>query len=107
MSVHVRDMLCITETHPDIESEFAKGKFSAISIDQAHEQLNAMIKGDGGAIGITENEATLSRWVIVGPEIMRILHEFEDGKNSSPDDFKHHEQKPACQNAVRRMCQDS
>src|SRR6218665_1717283 len=62
-----------------------------------HEQLNAMIKGDGGATRITENEVTLSRWVIAGPEIMRILHEFEDGKNSSPDDLKHDEQKPACQ----------
>lgn len=25
-----------------------KQKFSAIAIDQAHEQLNAVIKGDGG-----------------------------------------------------------
>jgi len=38
---------------------------------------------------------------------MRILPEFEDGKNSSPDDFKHHEQKPAAKNDLRRMCQDS
>ena len=32
---------------------------STISIDQAHEQNNAMVKGDGGAVGLTENPATL------------------------------------------------
>jgi hypothetical protein len=27
--------------------------------DQVHEQLNAVLKGDGGIIGITENESAL------------------------------------------------
>jgi len=27
--------------------------------DQIHEQLNALVKGDGGIIGITENESAL------------------------------------------------
>ena len=26
-----------------------------MAIDQAHEQNNAMVKGDGGAVGLTEN----------------------------------------------------
>ena len=30
-------------------------KLSALAHDQVHEQLNAMVKNDGGAIGITEN----------------------------------------------------
>ena len=27
-----------------------------------------MVKGNGGAIGITENEVALSRWMVAGPE---------------------------------------
>ena len=29
--------------------------FSSIAIDQAHEQNNAAVKGDGGAAGLTQN----------------------------------------------------
>ena len=29
--------------------------FFAIPVDQAHEQNNAAIKGDGGAVGLTDN----------------------------------------------------
>ena len=36
--------------------------FSGIAIDQAHEQNNASVKGDGGAVGLTENLAALRRW---------------------------------------------
>jgi len=96
--------LALQETHPEVAAEFAIGnftvnktgkKFSAISIDQAHEQLNALIKCDGGAVGLTENEAALGRWVIDDPEIMRMLQEFEcDGISL---DSRHHEQTPACQ----------
>ena len=32
--------------------------------DQVHEQLNAMVKGDGGVIGITENDHALRRWMV-------------------------------------------
>ena len=60
LSVHVRDMLSLKDSHPSVQAEFVAGNFSisktcknfsAISIDHAHEQLNALIKGDGGAIG--------------------------------------------------------
>lgn len=43
-------------------------KFSMMAHDQIHEQLNAIVKGDGGVIGITENESALRRWMIAGPE---------------------------------------
>ena len=60
-------------------------KFSSLSIDHAHEQLNA---SDGGAFGITENEAALGHWINAGPEIVRIIHEFEGDKDLH--DLKHH-----------------
>ncbi len=52
-------MVSLKECHPDVYAEFVKGNFtvkklkrafSAIVIDQAHEQNNASVKGDGGAV---------------------------------------------------------
>jgi len=53
--------------------------FSALPIDQAHEQNNALIKGDGGAVGLTENPSALHRWMVAGPEVSRVVEEFECG----------------------------
>jgi len=94
-------MLSLKEQHPQIYEPFVCGKFtisisksdkklSSISIDQAHEQLNALIKGTGGAI--TENEGALSMWITAGPEVMRCLLEFEGQFSPNVSDFKHHEQ---------------
>ena len=52
-------MMTIEQQHPEVAREFYKGnfvmhksckEFSSIAIDQAHEQNNAVIKDDGGAI---------------------------------------------------------
>ena len=61
-------MVQLEERVPSIYEEFNAGNFvvgksnhvfSAIAIDQCHEQLNATIKGDGGVIGITRNASAL------------------------------------------------
>ena len=52
-------------------------RFSAIAIDQGHEQNNAAVKDDGGAVGLTENPAALRRWMVSGPEMARVIGEFE------------------------------
>ena len=63
-------MLNLKEKHPQLAQEFKRGKFvvhkssqefSAMAIDQAHEQANGIIKADGGAIGITEDPSALRR----------------------------------------------
>ena len=51
--------------------------FSGIAVDQAHEQNNASVKGGGGAVGLTENPAALRRWMVSGPEMARLIEEFE------------------------------
>lgn len=106
-------MLLLEKIHPDIYGKFVSGfftvaksqrKFSSIAIDQAHEQLNAVIKGDGGAVGLTSSDISLSRWTVAGPEIVRILKEFEGNNHfSSSGDVQHHEQSPAFQ---RRFATD-
>ena len=85
--VHLRDMTELPEQHPDIYREFNAGNFtvqktkrvfSAIPIDQAHEQNNACVKGDGGVVGLTDDPSALRRWMIAGPEVARVISEFEN-----------------------------
>ncbi|KAK0132806.1 hypothetical protein N1851_007916 [Merluccius polli] len=85
--VHLRDMAELPRKHPNIAQEFHAGNFtvqksmrvfSSIAIDQAHEQMNACIKGDGGAVGLTDNPSAFLRWMVAGPEVARLIQEFED-----------------------------
>ena len=108
--VHLRDMAMaeLTNRHPDIARQFRAGNFtvqktkkvfSSIAIDQAHEQNNACIKGDGGAVGLTDNPNALQRWMVSGPEVARCIDEFQ--KNiynwGRQDDTRHHDQTPSVQ----------
>ena len=69
-----------------------------MAMDQSHEQLNKSIKGEGGAVGLTEDPAALRRWMIAGPELSRIVAEFEDTVcDVSTSSSKHHEQVPHVQ----------
>ena len=61
-SVHIRDMCSLAKKCADVHSKFMDGAFtsnitgnpySLIGLDQAHEHMNARVKGDGGAIGLT------------------------------------------------------
>ena len=68
--------------------------FSAIAIDHAHEQNNAVVKGDGGAIGLTQNLRALLRWMVAGPEIARTIDGFETAcldNHTGRDNGRHHE----------------
>ena len=70
----------------DVQSAFMEGKFtvqktnrkfSKIRLDHNHEQLNGKISGVGGAIGITESDSSLQRWLVAGPETAHFIDEFE------------------------------
>ena len=83
-----KHMVMLQAKCPDVYCEFQRGAFTAkktkrpffaISLDQAHEQVNALVKGDGGAVGLTEKPAALRRWLIAGPGIARLVEEFEEG----------------------------
>ena len=67
--------------------------FSAMAIDQAHEQNNDLVNGSGGAVGLTENSAAFQKWMLAWPEQARVLKEFE--MQYSPQinqKFSHHEE---------------
>ena len=73
--------------------------FSGCAIDQAHEQNNASVKGDGGVVDLTENPAALRRWV----EMARLIGEFEvSTKKRKKTDFRHHGQTKHAQMTFRR-----
>ena len=84
--VHVRDMVQLSETHPDIHAKFLKGnfvvqksphKFSLIGKDQSHEQSNKRLQSHGGAVGLYENPEALPLFMLAGPDCSRCVEEFE------------------------------
>ena len=108
LSVHLRDMLTMESKHPALAQEFKMGNFavhktkrdfSALALDQAHEQANAAIKADGRAIGLTENLSALRRWMVSGPKVSHLvsIHEMEAQNKEASDHFLHHEQTPHAQ----------
>ena len=105
LSVHYRDMRVLSQTQPDVFKHFNDGSFVvhktiraffSIALDHAHEQINVIIKGEGGAVGLTENPAALRRWMVAGPELARMVQEFEE-TSSQTEEHSHHEQKSAVQ----------
>ena len=107
LAVHVRDLTMLEKTHPGIFEEFwaggfvarkTKRSFSSIALDQAHEQCNALVKGEGGAVGLTNNPSALRRWMVAGPEIARMVEEFEkQAFHGEATDLDHHERLPSFQ----------
>ena len=99
LSMHIRDMVSLKEKHPAIFTQFCAGKFSvnktgnkfsAMALDQCHEQNNATLKESGGAIGLLTNPSPLRHWMVAGPEIARMVSEFEEKPEASQ--HLHHEQ---------------
>ena len=63
-----------------------------IANDHVHEQPNAVLKGDRGIIGITENEPALKRWSIASPEMARIINDIEVSLSQKKTrENRHHE----------------
>ena len=66
--VHLKDMANLSDRHLGIANEFDAGHFtaqktsrlfSAIGLDRALQQVSACIKGDGGAVGLTDDPNAL------------------------------------------------
>ena len=102
-------MALLETKHPEMALKFKNGHFavhktermfSAIAIDQAHEQNNKVVKGDGRAVGLIEDPSALRRWMVSGPEISRLIEQFEyDDPISVRADFRHHEETEAHQHS--------
>jgi len=108
-------MVTLPTVHPEIAREFeacnftiqkTSRQFSAIPVDQTHKQNNAAIKGDGGAVGLTDNPTALRRWTMAGSEIARLIGEFEDKPDfrNTPPDTRHHASQQVCRVPSSKMC---
>ena len=111
LPVHIRDMVALKNMHPSVHDEFQKGNFvvqrsthafSCMALDQSHEQSKKCIKGDGGVVGLTEDPAALRRWMLAGPEIARVVSEFEESMDDGKVVTRHHEQTPHHQAAFAK-----
>ena len=100
LPIHIRDMMSLTNKHPEILDEFQAGKFvihktisilkfSAMARDQYHEQNNATVKESGGAVGLTTDPSALRRWMVAGPEVAQIVTEYEQYALMTPRALRH------------------
>ena len=58
------------------------------------------LSGNGGIVGLTEDEDKFRRWQICSPEVARVVSEFEDItvlKGIEHSEFHHHEDSKAFQ----------
>ena len=111
LPIHIRDMEALPIS---IYNEFrehgrwviskTQNRFSAMPIDQAHEQNNAVVKGSGGAVGLTENPSALRKWLTAGPEQARIILEFEKAfERSIQNTCLHHEEGFSAQKTFKQQ----
>ena len=100
----------LRHTNPDVNDAFINegnfvisrtpNVFSAMNNDQCYDQLNKLLKGDGGDTGIAEDEDRLRKWMVCGPEVARIVMEFEKNsvlKQTRKIEYRHHEETVAYQ----------
>ena len=107
--IHLRDMKALPVHVKDqlrscwVISKSQK-KYSCMPIDQAHEQNNELVKGSGGAVGLTENPSAFRRWMVAGPEQARILTEFESlFLESEEHNSQQHEQGHSTQQLFKKQ----
>ena len=89
LTIHWFDLSNLHIQFPDVFEYFSKGyfsfqksnrEFSRMGLDQLHEQNNSIIKGCGGATDLVNkiDDSALVRWETCGPDIARLLLEFEN-----------------------------
>ena len=105
--------MTIDQKHPEVARKFYKKhfvvhkscqEFSSIAIDQAHKQSSAVIKDDGGAIGLKEEPTAPQRsmidsWTRIEPS-SRSRYEEVAGTKDATISSKHHKQAGKCSNNI-------
>ncbi|KAK0061126.1 hypothetical protein Bpfe_009287 [Biomphalaria pfeifferi] len=116
LSVHIHDMKKLQGGSSMCYEDLMQGRFvlqktsrpfSKMALDQAHEQNNAIIKGEGGAVGLTENPSAWRRWMIGGPEVSKVLQDLElsfEIKRSKESDQHHEQDKGFQENFKAAVC---
>ena len=83
-SVHIRDIETLEESGSDLIEEFVQGnfvvtksrnRFSAIALDQNHEQCNATLKGKGGTTESFQKDEAFRRWLVTQPKLFELTRD--------------------------------
>ncbi len=63
-----------------------------MALDQLHEQNNKVVKGVSGATSLInrQDDSALIRWELCGPELSRLLDEFEAAHKVDDELDTHH-----------------
>ena len=89
LPVHIRDMVQLPTKAASTYAEFKKGHFVvaeywACLFRHGHGPSPWTSQWvDDGIVGLTDNPTALLRWITAGPEVQRILHEFENSFKST------------------------
>ena len=119
LSVHLFDLMTMEVRYPDVYDSMVSGcfsfqktnhEFSRMALDQVHEQNNRTIKASGGATNLVNkaDDSALIRWETCGPDIARLITEFEDSMqnevipNCTSTFEKHHEDNASFQETFAR-----
>ena len=109
--LHLRDMESLP---PSILEEFQEhghwvvkktnNRFSAMPIDQAQEQNIALVKGSGGAVGLTEIHHLFESGCLLAQKQVRLLTEFDAQYMSEVSDkYSHHEEGLSVQRTFKQQ----
>ena len=93
--IHIHDMKALPEEIKEDLGQFLRpGTSSLVCPLTSVISKTQIVKGSGGAVGLTENPTAFRRWMVAGPEQARLLEEFEAQclKENGPDSLQHHEQ---------------
>ena len=85
-------MLSLEAENREIFESFVSGYFTISKSRRTFlKQNNKLVKVDGGAIGILENEATLLKWAVAGLMISDMLETADLFENKPNKVYDHHE----------------
>lgn len=100
MPVYLADMQEVKTSDSEIWEYLGEGNFSvtkskipftSIGVDHAGEQVNKILKSDGGLCGISSNENARTRLLLIAPIIAQITEELKSAGRSSASAPLHHQ----------------
>ncbi len=111
LPVHVRDVVHLAESRPDVHAEFLKGnfavqksthKFILIGKDQSHEQSNKSLHVHDEAAGLYKNPEALTLYMLTDPDCSRFVEEFETILGTPSSSTAYHEEAHSLQIQYRK-----
>lgn len=85
----------------------SQSPFSAIAINQVHEQNNPSLKEEGGAVSLSQDPEAFRRWSLEETEMSRLIAKFESSmearQSMQSKEMRHHETTSSIQKTFARQ----